>query len=80
MVLLIGLVPLLGDRDTLVDICAAMLFGIFGIKGILSPGEQMGQTILDISLIGMYVVLAFAAALFFINVILSRRKERQESK
>ncbi len=74
MVLLIGLVPLLGDRDTLVDICAAMLFGIFGLKGILGPGEQMGQTILDIALVGLYVVLAFAGILFFFNkVILSRR-------
>jgi hypothetical protein len=75
MVFLIALVPLLGDRDTLVDICAAMLFGIFGLKGILGPGEQMGQTLLDISLIGLYVVLAFAAALFFVNKIIARRRE-----
>lgn len=80
MVLLIGLVPLLGDKDTLVDICAAMLFGIFGIKGILGPGEQMGQTILDISLIGMYIVLAFAAVLFFINRIRARRGESEPAK
>lgn len=74
MVLLIALVPLLGDRDTLVDICAAMLFGIFGLKGIVGPGEQMGQTILDIALIGLYVVLAFAAVLFFINKVMDRGK------
>lgn len=76
MVLLIAMVPLLGERDTLVDICAAMLFGIFGLKGILGPGEQMGQTILDISLIGLYMVLAFAAALFFINKIIARRQQK----
>lgn len=76
MVLLIGMVPLLGDRDTLVDICAAMLFGIFGLKGILGPGDQMGQTILDIALIGLYVVLAFAALLFFINKIRVSRAGR----
>lgn len=75
MVLLIAMVPLLGERDTLVDICAAMLFGIFGLKGILGPGEQMGQTILDISLIGLYLVLAFAAALFFVNKIIHRRRQ-----
>lgn len=69
MVLLIGLVPLLGDRDTLVDISAAMLFGIFGLKGIMSPGERMGRTILDIALIALYVILAFAGILFFINKI-----------
>ncbi|MFN8372143.1 MAG: hypothetical protein U0694_04615 [Anaerolineae bacterium] len=75
MVLLIGMVPLLGDRDTLVDICAAMLFGIFGLKGILGPAEAMGQTILDISLIGLYVVLAFAAFLFFVNKLRLRGKD-----
>ncbi|NWF70424.1 MAG: hypothetical protein HXY40_15155 [Chloroflexi bacterium] len=75
MVLLIGMVPLLSDRDTLVDICAAMLFGIFGLKGILGPAEAMGQTILDISLIGLYIVLAFAAFLFFMGKIRARGKE-----
>jgi hypothetical protein len=79
MVLLIGLVPLLGDRDTLVDICAAMLFGIFGLKGILGPGDAMGQTLLDIALMGLYVVLAFAGLLFFINrVQWQRRQTAQE--
>jgi hypothetical protein len=78
MVLLIGMVPLLGDRDTLVDICAAMLFGIFGLKGILGPAEAMGQTILDISLIGLYIVLAFAAFLFFINKMMLRGKQAPE--
>lgn len=74
MVLLIGMVPLLAERDVLVEICAAMLFGIFGLKGIIGPGEAMGQTVLDLSLIGLYVVLAFAAALFFFNkVSLSRQ-------
>jgi hypothetical protein len=76
MVLLISLVPLLGERDTLVDISAAMLFGIFGLKGILGPGEQMGQTVLDIALIGLYVLLAFAAFLFFINRLNLHRQEQ----
>jgi len=62
----------LGDRDTLVDISAAMLFGIFGLKGILSPGDQMGRTVLDIALIALYVILAFAGILFFINKIALR--------
>ncbi|MBK9122265.1 MAG: hypothetical protein IPM16_03960 [Chloroflexi bacterium] len=69
MVLLISLVPLLGERDTLVDISAAMLFGIFGLKGVLGPGEQMGQTLLDIALICLYVLLVFAALLFFASRI-----------
>jgi hypothetical protein len=75
MVLLIGLVPLLGDRDTLVDISAAMLFGIFGLKGIMSPGDQMGRTVLDIALIALYVILAFAGILFFINKVALRVKD-----
>ncbi len=78
MVLLIGLVPLLGDRDTLVDISAAMLFGIFGLKGIMSPGEQMGRTVLDIALIALYVILAFAGVLFFVNKIALRVSNRDE--
>jgi hypothetical protein len=79
MVLLIGLVPLLGDRDTLVDICAAMLFGIFGLKGILNPGDAMGQTLLDIALIGLYVVLAFAAFLFFLNKVFMRSQPTEQT-
>ncbi len=75
MVLLIGLVPLLGDRDTLVDISAAMLFGIFGLKGIMNPGDQMGRTILDIALIALYVILAFAGILFFVNKVALRVKD-----
>jgi hypothetical protein len=77
MVLLIALVPLLGDRDTLVDISAAMLFGIFGLKGILGPADAMGQTILDIGLIGLYAVLAFAGILFFANKLSERRREKE---
>lgn len=77
MVLLIALVPLLADRDTLVDISAAMLFGIFGLKGILGPGDQMGRTLLDIGLIALYVVLAFAAGLFFLNRVLEKRAARR---
>lgn len=79
MVLLIGLMPLLGEMDTLVDISAAMLFGIFGLKGIIGPGEQMGQTILDIALIGLYIVLAFAVLVFFVNRIIQRHKPALES-
>ncbi len=78
MILLIALVPLLGDRDTLVDICAAMLFGIFGLKGIIGPGEAMGQTVLDLTLIGLYVILAFAGFLFFLNKVSVRRREQSE--
>jgi hypothetical protein len=73
MVLLIGMMPLLAERDVLVEICAAMLFGIFGLKGIIGPGEAMGQTVLDLSLIGLYVVLAFAAVLFFLNKVSANR-------
>jgi hypothetical protein len=74
MVLLIGLVPLLGDKDTLINICATMLFGIFGLKGILGPGETMGQTVLDLALLMLYVILAFAGMLFFLNKINLRRQ------
>jgi hypothetical protein len=76
LVFLIGLVPLLQTRDTLVDITAAMLFGIFGIKGIIGPSAEMGQTILDVALIMLYVLLAFSAMIFFGNKVLLRRKGR----
>jgi hypothetical protein len=83
MVFLIGLVPLLGHRDTLVDICAAMLFGIFGLKGILGPSGEIGQTVIDIALMGLYVLLAFAAGVFFVNKVLlaleARRRPQAEA-
>lgn len=80
MVLLIGLIPLLQDRDTLVDITAAMLFGIYGIKGILGPGAEMGTTILDIGLIMLYALLAIAVAIFFVNKINLRLTEQKNMK
>jgi hypothetical protein len=80
MILLISLIPLTGDRDTLVDITAALLFGIFGLKGIIGPSEALGQTILDVGFISLYLVLAFATLLFFINKLRLRGKvPHQES-
>lgn len=72
MVLLLCFMPLFNERDSLIDVSAAMLFGIFGLKGIIGPGEQMGQTVMDIALIGLYVLLAFAVLLFFIRRLLSK--------
>lgn len=67
MVLLLCFLPLFSERDSLIDVSAALLFGIFGLKGIIGPGGEMGQTIMDIALIGLYVLLAFAVGLFFIR-------------
>ena len=75
MTLLIGLMPLLGERDAFVEITASMMFGIYSLKGILGPGDQMGRTILDISLIGLYIVLAFSGALYFIAKIREKVQE-----
>ena len=77
MILLISLIPLIGDRDTLVDITAALLFGIFGLKGIIGPSETLGQTILDVGFISLYLVLAFATLLFFINKLRTRDQQTE---
>jgi hypothetical protein len=80
LAVLIAFVPMLQNRDTLVDISAAMLFGIFGIKGIIGPSGEMGQTILDIALIMLYVLLAFSIGLYFINKVLLIRKQNRARK
>ena len=75
MVLLLCFLPLFTERDSLIDVSAAMLFGIFGLKGIIGPGDQMGQTVMDIALIGLYVLLAFAVLMFFIRRLMSQPAE-----
>jgi hypothetical protein len=77
MVLLLCFMPLFSERDSLIDVSAAMLFGIFGLKGIIGPGDQMGQTVMDIALIGLYVLLAFAVFLFFIRRLMSPRQSQE---
>ncbi|NJR12425.1 hypothetical protein HC776_00600 [bacterium] len=77
MVLLLCFMPLFSERDSLIDVSAAMLFGIFGLKGIIGPGEQMGQTVMDIALIGLYVLLAFAVLMFFMRRIFGPRSQTE---
>jgi hypothetical protein len=67
MVFLIALVPSSADQDILVGITVSLLFGIFGLKGILGPSDAMGQTLLNLGLIGLYVILGFATVLYFLK-------------
>ncbi|MDX1991653.1 MAG: hypothetical protein SF029_04660 [bacterium] len=68
MLLIIGLLPFLDSLDGLMEVTAAILFGIFGLRQVMTLPNSQGQTILDVIFIGLYVVLAFT----FLLIILTR--------
>jgi hypothetical protein len=68
MLLIIGLLPFLESLDGLMEVTAAILFGIFGLRQVMTLPNSQGQTILDVIFIGLYVVLAFT----FLLIILTR--------
>jgi hypothetical protein len=68
MLLIIGLLPFIRELDGLLEITAAILFGIFGLRQVMTLPNSQGQTILDVLFIGLYMVLAFT----FVVTILTR--------
>lgn len=76
MVILIGLLPFIDSLDGLLEVTAAILFGIFGLRQVMTPPNSQGQTLLDVIFLGLYVVLAFALILIVVTRA-GQRAERQ---
>lgn len=75
MLLLILTLPFMNGIDSLVSVTASILFGLFGLKQLMLPGNTQGQTILDAIFLGLYVVLAFAFVVLLIARMSARRRE-----
>ncbi len=75
MLLIIGLLPFIETLDGLMEVTAAILFGIFGLRQVMTLPNSQGQTILDVIFIGLYVVLAFTFFAIIITFGTSRREK-----
>jgi hypothetical protein len=60
MLLLILLLPFIGEFTALLEVSAAIIFGLFGLRQVLTPPDSQGQTLLDAVFIGLYVLLGIA--------------------
>jgi hypothetical protein len=70
MVFLIALVPMMKEANTdgILGVMAGLLFATFAIRAILSPGNEIGQTLIDVGIIGLNILQIFAAGLLFVRI------------
>ena len=81
MVILIALVPMMKDANTdgILGVMAGLLFATFAIRAILSPGNEIGQTLVDIGIIGLNILQIFAASILFIRILSRQRQKRMDT-
>lgn len=75
MVVLIAFVPMMKNApvEDILAVMAGLLFATFAIRSILSPGSEIGQTLIDIGIIGLNILQIAAAGLLFIRILRKRR-------
>jgi len=71
MIIFISLVPLLTEAttDRIIGVQTGLLFASFALRSILSPGREIGQTLIDVSVIGLNILQICAAVILFIRMI-----------
>jgi hypothetical protein len=79
MVFFIALIPQISNPnvETVLGIMASLLFATFAVRSLLSPGDQIGQTIIDISILGLYALQILAGVLLVWRV---RRFGKKDDK
>lgn len=83
MVILIAFVPMMKNANVedILAVMAGLLFATFAIRSIISPGSEIGQTLIDIGIIGLNILQIFAAGLLFIRILrYQRRKKAAENR
>ena len=83
MVLLIAFVPMMKNANVedILAVMAGLLFATFAIRSIISPGTEIGQTLIDIGIIGLNILQIMAAGLLFIRILRQQRRQKNtESK
>lgn len=70
MVVLIAFVPMMksANVEDILAVMAGLLFATFAIRSILSPGSEIGQTLIDLGIIGLNILQIIAAGLLFIRI------------
>ena len=82
MVILIAFVPMMTEAsvEDILAVMAGLLFATFAIRSILSPGQEIGQTLIDIGIIGLTILQIVAAGLLFLRILRRRRNDAEENK
>jgi hypothetical protein len=80
MVVLIAFMPMMTNAniEDILAVMAGFLFATFAIRSILSPGTEIGQTLIDIGIIGLTILQIIAAGLLFLRIL--RRNRREKTK
>jgi len=78
MVILIAFVPMMKDANVedILAVMAGLLFATFAIRSIISPGTEIGQTLIDIGIIGLNILQIIAAGLLFIRILRKQRRRK----
>jgi hypothetical protein len=67
--------------EDILAVMAGLLFATFAIRSIISPGTEIGQTLIDIGIIGLNILQIMAAGLLFIRILRQQRRQKNtESK
>jgi len=79
MVFFIAMIPQISNPnvETVLGIMASLLFATFAVRSLLSPGDQIGQTIIDIAILGLYALQVLAGGLLMWRVRRFGKKEEQ---
>ena len=82
MVFFIALIPQISNPnvETVLGIMASLLFATFAVRSLLSPGDQIGQTIIDISILGLYALQILAGVLLIWRVKRFGKKDENTEK
>lgn len=81
MVVFISFVPLLTDSglEGIIGVQTGLLFATFALRSILSPGSEIGQTLVEVSVIGLNILQIFSAVILFIRIFRKNRQERNKA-
>ena len=80
MVIFISLVPLLTSSglESIIGVQTGLLFATFALRSILSPGREIGQTLIEVSVIGLNILQMFSAVVLFIRIVQKNRAEKSK--
>jgi len=78
MVIFISMVPLLttSGLESIIGVQTGLLFATFALRSILSPGSEIGQTLIEVSVIGLNILQMFSAAVLFVRIAQKKKAEK----
>jgi hypothetical protein len=81
MIIFISLMTQLTNSgiDGIIGVQTGLLFATFALRSILSPGREIGQTLIEVSVIGLNILQIFAAIVLFIRIIRKNRREGRQA-